>query len=123
MGTAAIALPLLVLLLFKAPPLATVALVAVACAIGVWELFGMLAAGGIAPLRAVGAVSAAVLFLSIAMPALAVAPAIPAIMLAIAAAALLPREGDVHLRARRRRRRCSPPATWAPSAERSPPCA
>jgi phosphatidate cytidylyltransferase len=88
LGTAAIALPLLVLLLFKAPPLATVALMAVACAIGLWELFGMLAAGGLPPLRAVGAVSAAVLFFSIAAPVLAVAPAVPAIMLAIATAAL-----------------------------------
>jgi phosphatidate cytidylyltransferase len=60
----------------------------VACAIGLWELFGMLAAGGLPPLKAVGALSAAVLFLSIAMPVTAVAPAVPAIILAVASAAL-----------------------------------
>jgi phosphatidate cytidylyltransferase len=87
-GTAVIALPLLVLLLFKAPPVATVALVAVACAIGLWELFAMLAARGLVPFRAVGAVCAAAFFLSIAEPGLLAAPALPAIAVAIAAAAL-----------------------------------
>lgn len=86
MGTAAIALPLLVLLLFKAPPMATVAFVAVASGIGLWELFALLGAGGAAPLRAVGAACAAVLFLSIGDPGLV--PALPAITVAIAAAAL-----------------------------------
>lgn len=88
MGTAAIALPLLVLLLFKAPPMATVAFLAVAGAVGLWELFAMLGAGGLAPFRVVGAACAAVLFLSIAEPGLVVVPALPAITVAIAAAAL-----------------------------------
>ena len=88
MGTAAVALPLLVLLLFKAPPVATVTLVAVACGIGLWELFVMLEAGGLVPFRIVGAASAAVLFLAIAVPGLVAVPALPAITIAISAAAL-----------------------------------
>jgi len=68
--------------------MATVALVAVACAVGLWELFAMLGAGGLAPFRLVGAACAAVLFLSIAEPGLVVAPALPAITVAITAAAL-----------------------------------
>jgi len=66
----------------------TVAVVAVAAAVGLWELFAMLAAGGIAPFRVLGALCAAVLFLSFAEPALVGAPAIPAIAVAIATAAL-----------------------------------
>jgi len=62
--------------------------VAVAAAIGLWELFAMLAAGGIAPFRFVGGASAAFLFLSFAQPALVPAPVLPAITVAIAAAAL-----------------------------------
>ena len=88
MGTAVIALPLLVLLLFKAPPMATVALMAVACAIGLLELFAMLGAGGLAPFRILGAACAAVLFFSVATPWLIVLPVLPAVTIAIAAAAL-----------------------------------
>jgi phosphatidate cytidylyltransferase len=87
-GTAAIALPLLALLLFKAPPIATVAVIAVACAVGLWELFDMLDAGGLGPFRIIGAACAAVLFVSVIRP-LAAAPVLPAIALGIAAAALL----------------------------------
>jgi phosphatidate cytidylyltransferase len=89
-GTAAIALPLLVLVLFKAPPLATVALVAVACAIGLIELFAMLAAGGIVAFPILGQVCAFLLFLSISIPVAAtLPPRLPAVTVAIAAAALL----------------------------------
>ena len=88
MGTAAVALPLLVLLLFKAPPTATVTLVALACAIGLWELFAMMAAAGLAPLGVAGAACAAVLFLFSAVPGLVPVPPVPAITVAIAAAAL-----------------------------------
>jgi phosphatidate cytidylyltransferase len=63
-------------------------LVAVACAIGLWELFAMLAAGGIVPLRVAGAASAAFLFLAVAVPELGMPPALPAVTVAIAAAAL-----------------------------------
>ena len=68
--------------------MATVAFMAVACAIGLWELFAMLGAGGLAPFRVVGAACAAVLFLSIAEPGLVVVPALPVVTVAIAAAAL-----------------------------------
>ena len=88
MGTAAVALPLLVLLLFKAPPMATVAFLAVACAIGLRELFTLFGAGGLAPFRVIGAAGAAVLFFSVATPWLVILPALPAITVAIAAAAL-----------------------------------
>jgi phosphatidate cytidylyltransferase len=81
-------LPLLVLLVFKAPPLATVVVVGVACAIGLWELFAILIAGGLAPLTWAGAAAAAVAFLSIAEPELLAVPALPAITVLIAAAAL-----------------------------------
>jgi phosphatidate cytidylyltransferase len=83
-----VALPLLVLLLFKAPPIATVALVGVACAIGIVELFAMLAAGGIVPFRVTAMGCAALAFLSLAWPGLALAPVLPAITLLLAAAAL-----------------------------------
>jgi phosphatidate cytidylyltransferase len=90
LGTAAIALPLLVLLLFKAPPLATVALVALACAIGLAELFAMLAAGGIAAFPILGQFCAFILYLSIAIPvAQLLPPRFPAVTVLIAAAALL----------------------------------
>ena len=88
MGTAAIALPLLVLLLFKAPPLATVALVAVATGLGLYELFAMCEKGGLTPFRAVGALSAAVFFISIAHSGVLPVPVLPAVTLVIAAAAL-----------------------------------
>jgi phosphatidate cytidylyltransferase len=68
--------------------MATVALIAVACAIGLWELFAMLGAGGLAPFRLVGAACAGVLFVSVATPWLVVLPALPAITMGIAAAAL-----------------------------------
>ena len=82
------ALPLLVLLLFKAPPFATVALVAIACAIGLVELFAMLAAGGIVPFRVAGILCAAVAFASLAWPEFVAAPVLPLITLVLAAAAL-----------------------------------
>jgi phosphatidate cytidylyltransferase len=68
--------------------MATVAVIAVACAIGLWELFAMLGAGGLAPFQVVGAACAAVLFLSIAEPGLVAVTALPAITVVIAAAAL-----------------------------------
>ena len=74
------------LILFKAPPMATVALVGVAGALGLAELFSMLAAGGIAPFRAAGAFAAAILYLravTLGEPSL-----LPLAVIVIAAAAL-----------------------------------
>ena len=82
------ALPLLVLLLFKAPPLATVALVAIAAGLGLMELFAMLAAGGIRPLRVASAICAAGLFVATVDPSLVPAPVLPGVTLVMAAAAL-----------------------------------
>ena len=61
---------------------------AVAGALGLWELFAMLSAGGIAPLPIVGAVCAAALFASAVFPALLPAPVLPAVTVVVAAAAL-----------------------------------
>ena len=83
-----VALPLLLLLLFKGPPIAAVVLIGAACAIGLVELFAMLAAGGIVPFRIAGMACAAALFLSIAWPGIALAPVLPAITVVLAAAAL-----------------------------------
>lgn len=77
------------LLLFEAPPIATVAVVAIASAIGLWELFEMLDAGGLGPFRIIGAACALVLFVSIVHPERMPAPALPAIAVGVAAAALL----------------------------------
>lgn len=70
------------------------AVIAIACAIGLWELFEMLAAGGLVPFRVIGAGCAAVLFLTIAIPGLVAAPALPAVAIGVATAALL-RAGDM----------------------------
>ena len=61
----------------------------IACAIGLWELFEMLGAGGLAPFRIIGAACAAILFASIVRPDLVPAPVLPAIALGVSAAALL----------------------------------
>lgn len=74
------------LLLFKGPPLAVVALVAVAAALGLVEIFAMLAAGGIRPLRPAGALAAALLFLSAIAPAQATL--LPVAVIVVASAAL-----------------------------------
>lgn len=74
--------------------MATVLLVAVACAIGLWELFEMLAAGGLVPFRVIGAGCAAVLFVTIAIPGFVAAPALPAVAIGVATAALL-RAGEM----------------------------
>jgi phosphatidate cytidylyltransferase len=91
-GTAAIALPLLVLLLFKAAPGYTVKLVAVACGLGLYELFAMCEKGGVKPFRTQGYLSAAVLFISVfisvAHPGAIAVPVLPAVMIVMAAAAL-----------------------------------
>ena len=70
--------------------MATVVLVAVACMIGLAELFAMLAAGGIVGFPLLGQICALLLFLSVAIPVAALLPPrLPAVTVAIAAAALL----------------------------------
>jgi phosphatidate cytidylyltransferase len=63
-----------------------VAVVAVAGALGLAELFAMLKAGGIAPLTIVGAAGAAALFAGVVDPGLP--PMLPVVTLGVAAAAL-----------------------------------
>ncbi len=63
LGTAAVAIPALLLVLFKAPPRASVLLVAIACALGLWEFWLLLTRGGVRPFRAAGAAVTALFFM------------------------------------------------------------
>jgi phosphatidate cytidylyltransferase len=67
-GTAAVAIPVLIAVFFWAPPWAGVALIAAALALGVHEFFGLLVARGLRPMRRVGFVLAAAFFLDLAFP-------------------------------------------------------
>ncbi|HET7746039.1 MAG TPA: phosphatidate cytidylyltransferase [Vicinamibacteria bacterium] len=62
LATAAVAIPLLVLALFAAPPWVLVAVVALACALGLHEMFALLSAAAVRPLPVAGFVAAALLF-------------------------------------------------------------
>lgn len=64
-ATAAVAIPLLVLALFAAPPFVLVAVVAVACALGLHEAFALLSAASVRPLRVAGYVAGAALFAAV----------------------------------------------------------
>ena len=76
-GTALVALPLLLAVVFLAPPLATVALVALALAVGLHEFFVLLHARGIRPLRVGGFVFAALLFADVVWPGWLALPSVP----------------------------------------------
>jgi phosphatidate cytidylyltransferase len=67
-GTAAVAIPVLIAAFFWAPPWAGVALIAAALAVGLHEFFGLLVARGLRPMRRVGFVLAAAFFLALAFP-------------------------------------------------------
>lgn len=61
-GTAAVAIPALLAILFLAPPAATLALVAAASAVGLLEYFGLLSLRSVRPFRVVGALVFVLLF-------------------------------------------------------------
>jgi phosphatidate cytidylyltransferase len=85
-GTAAVALPALLALMFLAPPRATVALVAVATFLGLWEFNALLAARGVRPFRLVGGLVAAGVFAEIVVvdaPALWAVPVLPLAVLLV----------------------------------------
>jgi phosphatidate cytidylyltransferase len=83
-GTAVVALPALLAALFLGPPWLTVAIVAVALAVGLFEFFGLLSARGLRPMRGVGLFLAAAFFVEVAWPA-----ATPVSLLPLAAVVLL----------------------------------
>jgi phosphatidate cytidylyltransferase len=87
-GTALVALPVLLAVIFLAPPLATVAVVAAALAVGLHEFFQLLRARGIRPLRAGGLLCAALLFADVAWPGWLGVPTAPIGLVFLLGAAL-----------------------------------
>jgi phosphatidate cytidylyltransferase len=67
-GTALVALPALLVALVYGPPWLAVAVVAAALAVGLAEFFRLVQAKGIRPMRGVGALLAAALFLDVVAP-------------------------------------------------------
>ncbi len=94
LATAAVAIPLLLLALFWGPPTAVVLLVAAAAALGLWELYALLSARGVTPLRFTGYVLAAAFFLQTVRPAL-VPPALVPMAAVVVLGAMLTRGSDV----------------------------
>jgi phosphatidate cytidylyltransferase len=76
-GTAAVVLPALLVALFLGPPWLAVAVVAGTLLIGLVEFFGLLQKRGIRPMRRIGLILAAALFLEVAWPGVAPAPLLP----------------------------------------------
>lgn len=96
-GTAAVALPALLALLFWGPPLAMVAVVALAAFLGLWELNSLLAARGLRPFRLVGGLVAAGVFAEVVFvdaPALWAVPVLP-LALILLLGAMLQRADDI----------------------------
>ena len=88
LGTALVAIPVLIAVFFWAPPWAGVALIAAALAVGVSEFFGLLAARGVRPMRRVGFVLAGAFFLDLAFPGSLGAPVAPLAVLLVLSFAL-----------------------------------
>lgn len=76
-GTALVALPLILAAVFLGPPWLTVALVAAALVVGLFEFFSLLRARGIRPMRRIGLVLAVALFVSVVWPAWLPVPLAP----------------------------------------------
>jgi phosphatidate cytidylyltransferase len=94
LGTAAVVLPLLLLTLFKGPPWAAVAVIAVTVALGLHELYALLAAREIPPLRTAGGVATVLLFCEALRPGWAAVPCLPLAVLVVLLASL-GRSGDI----------------------------
>jgi phosphatidate cytidylyltransferase len=94
LATAAVALPLLVAVVFLAPPAAWIAFVGAAALLGAWEFFALLAGRGLRPLRVPGLLLAAAVYLPIAVVRWDGPPPWPAALLALLAAGLS-RAGDM----------------------------
>jgi phosphatidate cytidylyltransferase len=76
-GTAAVAIPVLLAVFFGAPPWAGAALIAAALAVGVREFFSLLRSRGLRPMRLVGFALSAAFFLDVAFPGWLGAPFAP----------------------------------------------
>lgn len=88
--TALVAIPLLVAALFLGPPLLIVLIVAAAATVGLWEFFGLARARGLEPMRPIGLLVAAALFLDVLHPAWHHPPAWPLAAVLLLGLALLP---------------------------------
>lgn len=91
LATAAVALPALGLLLFRAPAWATVAVVAAALLVALAEFFRLLEARSLRPLRLAGLLMTAVLFAEVTWPAAAMGPLWPLAALVLLSVTLLRR--------------------------------
>jgi len=76
-ATALVALPLLLAALLRGPAWLTLAIVVAALAVGLFEFFALLRARGIRPMRLVGALLAAALFLDVVAPGWLPVPVVP----------------------------------------------
>lgn len=88
LGTAAVVIPVLLLAIFKGPPVAVVAILVVGAGFALWEFYGLLAARGIAALRVTGAAATAALFVPGAWPEVLSYVVVPAVVAAVVLAAL-----------------------------------
>jgi phosphatidate cytidylyltransferase len=88
LGTAAVGIPVLLLVFFRAPPWAGVGLVAAALVVGEYEFFGLLRARGLSPMRRAGLVLAAAFFLDLVFPGWLGVPSAPLGMLLLLGFAL-----------------------------------
>jgi phosphatidate cytidylyltransferase len=95
-ATAAVGLPLLLAGLLLGPPIVGVAIVAAAILLGASEFFTLLAAGGIAPLRAAGFLIAALIFVDVARPDAVPGSAWPLVAVALLGSMLV-RSRDIAL--------------------------
>ena len=87
-GTALVAVPVLLAVFFLGPPWLAVALVAVGLAVGLFEFFGLLRARGLRPMVRVGYVVAAAFVLEVAWPGGALVPLLPLVALLLLGFAL-----------------------------------
>jgi phosphatidate cytidylyltransferase len=89
-GTALVALPVVLAVFFLGPPWLGVALVAAALLVGLFEFFGLLRARGVRPMRRTGVALGAVFFASVVWPASPAALLVPLGALLLLAVALGP---------------------------------
>lgn len=87
-GTALVALPLLLAALFLGPPWLAVAVVALALSVGVFEFFGLLRARGLRPMGRIGFILAAVFFLEVVWPGVVPLPVLPVVAMLLLGFAL-----------------------------------